>query len=162
MRLLTKKNDCSENTYRVLAFVVLIVMTGITVLPNSAAAQANSEHPVTFTKDVAPILQRSCQGCHRPNSVAPMSLLTYEEVRPWARAIKDKVSRPDNDPERMPPWFIEKNIGVQNFKEDISLSPDEVNIIRAWTDNGAPRGNAADLPPAIEWVDGEDLSLIHI
>ena len=106
MRLLTKKNDCSENTYRVLAFVVLIVMTGITVLPNSAAAHANSEHPVTFTKDVAPILPRSCQGCHRPNSVAPMSLLTYEEVRPWARAIKDKVYRTANDPERRPPWFF--------------------------------------------------------
>ncbi len=158
MQLISKKNDSSENTYRFLSFVALFVMTGITVLPNSAAAQANSEHPVTFTKDVAPILQRSCQNCHRPNSVAPMSLLTYEEVRPWARAIKDKVSRPDNDPERMPPWFIEKNIGVQTFKEDISLSPDEVNIIRAWTDNGAPRGNAADLPPAIEWVDGEDWS----
>ena len=83
-----------------------------------------------------------------------MSLVTYEDVRPWARAIKDKTSRPDNDPARMPPWFIEKNIGIQNFKDDISLTSEEIATIATWTDTGAQRGNPADLPPAIEWPDG--------
>src|SRR5262245_52989866 len=74
---------------------------------------------VTFTKDIAPILQRSCQGCHRPDSIAPMSLLTYEEVRPWARAIKERTLLRHRRG-GMPPWFIEKDIGIQNFKDDIS------------------------------------------
>ena len=71
---------------------------------------------------------------------------------------KDKTARPDNDPDRMPPWFIEKNIGIQNFKEDISLSPEELATIAAWVDSGARRGDPADLPPAIAWPDGKDWS----
>src|SRR5262245_3680535 len=74
---------------------------------NSVARQSQ----VTFSKDVAPILQRSCQQCHRPGSIAPMSLLTYEDARPWARAIKDKVVRRE-----MPPWYIDRNIGISKFK----------------------------------------------
>ena len=114
---------------------------------------------VTFTRDIAPILQRSCIRCHRPDSIAPMSLITYDDVRPWARAIRDKTSRPDDDPERMPPWFIEKNVGIQKFKDDISLTPDEVARIGAWVDGGAPRGDPADLPEyelaAAGWTIGE-------
>ena len=105
---------------------------------------------VTFTKDVAPILQRSCQSCHREGSLAPMSFLTYEKVRPWARAIKDKTALRE-----MPPWFVEKNIGVQQFKDDISLSDEEIATLGAWADAGAPRGNPADMPPAIEWADAD-------
>ena len=129
------------------------------LLPAAPAEAAAAADEVTYNRDVAPIMQRSCQSCHRPGSIAPMSLLTYEEVRPWARNIKDKTSRPDNDPDRMPPWFIEKNIGVQNFKEDISLSPEEVATIAAWADSGARRGDPADLPPAIVWPDGKNWSL---
>ena len=141
----------------------LVVLAGLALLLGGAsappvAAQADSQHPVTFTRDVAPILQRSCQACHRPGSIAPMSLVTYEEVRPWARAIRDKTSRPDNDPDRMPPWFIEKDIGVQRFKEDISLSAAETATIAAWTDGGAPRGDPADLPPPMTWPTGKDWS----
>ena len=136
------------------------VLAGFAVLllagPGAEAAAAADD--VTYNRDVAPLMQRSCETCHRPNSIAPMSLQTYEEVRPWARNIRDKITRPDNDPDRMPPWFIEKNIGVQNFKEDISLSPAEVATIAAWVDGGAERGNPADLPPPIEWPDGKDWS----
>ena len=100
-----------------LAALAMLLLAG----PGAGAAAAADD--VTYNRDVAPILQRSCETCHRPGSIAPMSLQTYEEIRPWARNIRDKITRPDNDPDRMPPWFIEKNIGVQNFKEDISLSP---------------------------------------
>ena len=138
----------------------VVALAGFAVLllagPGTGAAAAADD--VTYNRDVAPILQRSCETCHRPGSIAPMSLQTYEEIRPWARNIRDKITRPDNDPDRMPPWFIEKNIGVQNFKEDISLSPEEVATIAAWVDGGAERGDPADLPPPIEWPDGKDWS----
>ena len=141
-----------------LVLVGLAALLSAAAPPPAVAAQPATQQEVTFNRDVAPLMQRSCESCHRPNSIAPMSLQTYEEIRPWARNIKDKITRPDNDPDRMPPWFIEKNIGIQNFKEDISLSPDEVATIAAWVDGGAPRGNPADLPPPIEWPDGKDWS----
>jgi mono/diheme cytochrome c family protein len=114
-------------------------------LPASTDAQTTEE--VTFTKDVAPILQASCQTCHRDGAIAPMSLMSYDEARPWARAIKDKVvSR------TMPPWYIDKNIGVQGFRYDRSLSDDQIATIAAWVDAGAPRGNPADMPPPQEFA----------
>ena len=137
----------------------LTTLLFVTATPAGVATQTKSQHPITFTKDIAPIMQRSCQSCHRPGSIAPMSLVTYEDVRPWARAIKDKTSRPDNDPDRMPPWFIEKNIGIQNFKDDISLTSEEIATIATWTDTGAQRGNPEDLPAAIEWPDGKNWTL---
>jgi hypothetical protein len=124
------------------------VWLGAAAAPAFGAGPAKAAGDVTFTKDVAPILQRSCQRCHRPDSVAPMSLLTYEEARPWARSMKARTAKRD-----MPPWFIEKNIGIQQFKDDISLSDDEIATIAAWADGGAPRGNPADMPAAIKWAD---------
>jgi len=117
-----------------------------------AAAQTAPASPVTFSKDIAPVLQRSCQQCHRPGGAGPMSLITYEEVRPWARAIK---SRTGVGPRAglMPPWYIEKDTGIQHFKDDPSLSEEEIAKIAAWADSGAPRGNPADLPPAKTWAD---------
>src|SRR5207237_5950081 len=88
-------------------------------------AAAGPQGDVTFTKDIAPILQRSCQRCHRPNSVAPMSLLSYEDARPWARSMKTRTAL-RSQRGAMPPWFIEKNIGIQKFTEDPSLSDEEV------------------------------------
>src|SRR5262245_18069669 len=96
---------------------------------------------VTFTKDVAPILQRSCQVCHRPGAIAPMSLLTYDDVRPWARAIKEKVVKRE-----MPPWYIDKNIGITEFKDDPSLSTSDIATIVKWVDGGAQMGNPSDMP----------------
>jgi hypothetical protein len=128
--------------------VALILATSVHVSGQSAAAAPT----VTFTKDVAPILQRSCQQCHNPGGGGPMSLLTYEEVRPWAKAIKTRVTI---GPHRgvMPPWFLEKDIGIQKFKEDISLSDAEIARIVKWVDNGAPRGNTADMPAALKFDD---------
>src|SRR5437870_12993624 len=89
------------------------------------AAPAAVPGDVTFTKDIAPILQRSCQNCHRPDGVAPMSLLTYEDVRPWARPIKTKTGLGPRAG-LMPPWFIEKDVGIQKYKNDLSLSAEEI------------------------------------
>ena len=138
---------------------VTALALAFTTMPSLAAAGQDTGQ-VTFTKDIAPILQRSCQNCHRPSSVAPMSLITYEEVRPWARSIKQRTGLRDLRG-AMPPWFIERDVGIQDFKDDISLSDDEVATIAVWVDNGAPRGNPADMPPPLaftaadEWDFGE-------
>jgi hypothetical protein len=139
---------------RVAVRAVLTVAVGAAVaLPVPAAGQTASAEPeVTFTKDIAPILQRSCQNCHRPNSLAPMSLLTYEDARPWARAIKARTARVGKS-DVMPPWYIEKDIGIQEYKGDISLSAEEIATMAAWADNGAPRGNPADMPPPLAFAD---------
>jgi hypothetical protein len=110
----------------------------------SAAALAAQP---TFTKDIAPIFQRSCQNCHRDGSIAPMSLLNYKESRPWARSIKEKVVR-----RQMPPWHIDRNVGVTKFKDDPSLSEAEIVTIVNWVDHGALEGNAADMPAPRQFV----------
>ena len=115
-------------TKRHLFRAALLAAAIATVLaaPAPATAQATADvHDVTFTKDIAPILQRSCQRCHRPESVAPMSLLTYEDARPWARAMKYRTGL-RSEPEAMPPWYIEKDIGIQGFKGDLSLTEQEI------------------------------------
>src|SRR5205085_10663930 len=97
------------------------------------AAFAAGPTAPTFTKDIAPIFQEKCEACHRPDSIAPMSLVTYEEARPWARSIKTRVSD-----RQMPPWNIDKGIGIQEFKNDRSLSDEQIATIARWIDNGAP------------------------
>ena len=95
------------------------------------AQSAASPGDVTFTKDIAPILQRHCQTCHRPDSLAAMSLLTYDEVRPYARSIKARTAL-RTQRGAMPPWFIEKDIGIQQYKDDPSLSEEELAAIAKW------------------------------
>src|ERR1051326_5275467 len=95
----------------------------------------------TFSKDVAPILQRSCQQCHRPGAIAPMSLLTYQDARPWAKSIKAKIAARE-----MPPWYVDRHVGIQKFKDDPSLTDAEIATISQWVDAGAPQGNTADMP----------------
>src|SRR6266571_3025816 len=115
-------------------------MAHVTV--NGQAAQATKTQPaITFAKDIVPILQRSCQSCHRPGQMAPMSFLTYQEVRPWAKSIKQRVTE-----RQMPPWGIDPHVGLQSFKNDPSLREDEIEKIAKWVDAGAPMGNAADMP----------------
>src|SRR5712691_10780391 len=116
--------------------------------PATSAQQPASSPTVTFTKDVAPILQKSCQNCHRAGSIAPMSLLTYQDVRPWARSIKQKVANRE-----MPPWYIDRNIGITKFKDDPSLSDAEIATIAEWVDHGAPAGDPADMPPPRQFSD---------
>ena len=129
-----------------LCLVALLAFVGATgTAPQPAAA---AEAAVTYTKHIAPIIQRSCESCHRQGGFAPMSLTTYDEVRPWARAIKQKTSTRE-----MPPWFIEPDVGVQHFKNDPSLSAEEIEMVAHWVDSGAPRGHPADMPPAREYLD---------
>jgi len=112
-------------------------------LPNPSRPD---NRPVTFAKDVAPILQERCQECHHVGSMAPMSLVTYEETRPWARAIRQRVVT-----RQMPPWHIDKTVGVQKFKNDMSLSDDQINTIVRWADAGAPQGDPKDMPAPKQW-----------
>jgi hypothetical protein len=123
--------------------VLSVFMAGLVLVPGVAAAQ----NP-TFTKDVAPILQRSCVSCHRPGEMAPMSLMTYEDVRPWARAIKTRVVARE-----MPPWHLDRHIGIQAFKDDPSLTDEQIATISKWVDSGAPRGNPSDMPPLRQFAD---------
>jgi len=125
----------------------LVAGTGVVKSVTVGAQSARPSPDVTFSRDVAPILQRSCQECHHPDGVAPMSLMTYEEVRPYARAIKTRTALRWARG-AMPPWFVEKNIGIQKFKNDPSLNDDEVAKIAKWADSGAPQGNPAEMPPA--------------
>jgi hypothetical protein len=107
-----------------------------------AAWGADEKRVVTFNGDVAPILEQKCQQCHRPGEMAPMSLLSYKETRPWARSIKNKVARRE-----MPPWFIDRTIGIQRFQNDPSLTDAEIDTIVRWVDAGAPEGDPADRRP---------------
>src|SRR3954468_24790961 len=101
----------------------------------------------TFTKDVAPILQAHCQGCHRSGEAAPFSLLTYEQARPWAKAIKAAVLR-----KKMPPWVADPQFG--KFSNDRSMSQADINTIVAWVDGGVPMGDPKDLPMPKQFVQG--------
>ena len=108
--------------------VLGLAMLSVVVGAAPARAQAAVDRPVTFHKDIEPILQRSCQRCHNPESVAPMSLITYEQVRPFARAIKQRTALKYAPWSRgvMPPWFLESRIGIQKIKDDVSLSDKEI------------------------------------
>jgi hypothetical protein len=134
--------------------VLAVVIVGAALMAHvtvSGQAPAKGTQPgVTFTKDVAPILQKSCQSCHRPGQMAPMSFLTYQEVRPWARSIKQRVTE-----RQMPPWGIDPHVGIQSFKNDPSLRDDEIETIAKWVDAGAPMGNAADMPKPREFDDSD-------
>ncbi len=133
----------------------LAAAVAVPVTLRAAPGPAPLPAEVTFTKHIAPILQRSCQNCHRPDGVAPMSLVTYEEVRPWARAIKQRTGIGPRAGV-MPPWYIEKNVGIQHYKDDPSLSDDEIAMIAKWADTGAIRGNPSDMPLLRDFGNGED------
>ena len=116
--------------------------------------QTGGSQAVTFAKDVAPIFQQKCQVCHRPGSIGPMSLLTYEDARPWARSIKTRVASRD-----MPPWHLDKTVGIQKFINDRSLTDEQISTIVAWVDAGAPLGNRSDLPAPKQWPNEDTFQL---
>jgi hypothetical protein len=118
--------------------IAALAVGTVLVLPGAATAADQ----VTFSKDVAPILQAKCQSCHEPGSIAPMSLMTYREARPWARSIRERVAS-----RQMPPWHIDKSVGIQEFKNDMSLTDEQIDTIVSWVDQGAVEGNPADMPP---------------
>ena len=117
----------------------------------ASTSASDKKNSVTFTKDVAPILFKNCAGCHRPDDIAPMSLLSYKEARPWARSIKEKVLT-----RAMPPWSADPRYG--EFSNDTSLSERDINTIVAWVDQGAKEGDRRDLPPAFRASDTGEIS----
>jgi hypothetical protein len=106
--------------------------------------QASAAGEVTFNKDVLPILQRNCQGCHRPGNIAPMSFLSYDTTRPWAKAMKAAVMS-----RKMPPWFADPQ--YSHFSNDRSLKQEDIDTIAKWVDGGALQGDPKDAPPALQW-----------
>src|SRR6476660_2527638 len=134
--------------------IAFVAAASICLLASTHPTAQSGGSEVTFTKNIAPILQRSCQECHHADGVAPMSLVTYEEVRPWARAMKMRTAL-RSQRGAMPPFFVEKNIGIQKFKHDPSISDEEIAKIAKWADGGAPRGNPADLPKPLDFDDSD-------
>ncbi len=132
----------------------LLMVLGAVTHAQNGPPSANATPTPTFAKDVLPILQRACQKCHRPGTSAPMPLLTYQEARPWARSMRDRVSN-----RQMPPWHIDRSIG--EYADDPSLSDEEIATIVNWVGGGAPEGNPADAPAPLkftaldEWVYGD-------
>ena len=133
--------------FKSLGVLLFVFVFAVTAMAPVSASAAEDEVP-TFTKDIAPIFQAKCEACHRPGSIAPMSLVTYQEARPWARSIKDRVvSR------QMPPWHIDPTVGITDFKNDRSITNEQIDTIVRWVDGGAPRGNPEDMPAAVDWPD---------
>src|SRR5215470_12526630 len=118
--------------------------TGVLAAPGAAGVPGAVPDKPTFTKDVLPIFQKSCQACHRPGQMAPFSLLTYEDARPWARSIKQKV-----ETRYMLPWHLDRTIG--EYDPDPSLTDDQIATIAKWVDSGAPKGDPKDAPAAVKW-----------
>ncbi|HZU23981.1 MAG TPA: cytochrome c [Bryobacteraceae bacterium] len=115
--------------------------------PAAWADNASSTAKITFTRDVAPVLQKNCQTCHRPGEAAPFSMMSYKETRPWAKAIREAVLT-----RRMPPWFADPHYG--RFSNDRSLSQKDIATIVGWVDAGAPEGDPADMPVAAAFTEG--------
>src|SRR5437762_422237 len=124
---------------------LLIGAAALTASMRATVAEENSS--VTFNKDVLPILQKNCQICHRPGEIAPMSFLTYQDTRPWAKAIKSAVVT-----RKMPPWFADPAYG--HFANDKRLSDADIKMLAAWADGGAIEGNTVDKPAPLSFQDG--------
>ncbi len=122
-----------------LFFVCGLVLAGMLYSQRAGDAKERVAANVTFTKDVAPILYANCAVCHRPGEAAPMSLLTYKEVRPWAKSIREKVVSRE-----MPPWYADPNHG--EFRNDSRLTQDQIDTIKAWVEGGSKEGELKDLP----------------
>jgi len=129
---------------------VLVVLVLLVLAVPAFAADAGSIPTPTFARDVAPIFQQKCLACHRPDSIAPMSLVSYDEARPWARAIRARVAA-----RTMPPWHMDKTVGIQHFDNDASLSDRQIETILSWADAGAPAGDMKDMPPPVKWPTGD-------
>lgn len=129
---------------------VAAALAGLLVFSGAAAAatapQTAPANQVTYTKDVAPIIQEKCESCHRDGQGAPMSLQNYAEARPWARDIKFRVAS-----RQMPPWHLDETVGITHFQNDRSLSDAQIATIVKWVDEGSPMGDPKDMPPAKVW-----------
>ena len=152
MRSLRDRPNRPSRPFAALAMAIatpaILALTTASPLAAEQSAGNGGTHraDVTFSKDVAPILQANCQICHRPASVGPMSLLSYQEVRRYASRARDLVSK-----RLMPPYHLDTGVGIQEIKNDWRLSDEEIETFVAWVDAGAPEGDPDDLPPPVEW-----------
>ncbi len=122
-------------------------MVVVALALGTAVLAADHSSSVTFSKDILPILQKNCQSCHRPGQVAPMSLISYKDARPWAKAIKAAVIL-----RKMPPWFADPKYG--HFLNDRSLKQSEIDTLVKWADTGAAEGDPKDAPAPVDWPKG--------
>jgi hypothetical protein len=130
-----------------------VLLSLATALIASAAGKSDAPtNQVTFNRDVLPILQKNCQGCHRPGEAAPVSFLTYSETRPWAKAIRESVRL-----RKMPPWFADPHVG--KFANDRSLSPSDIETLAKWADTGAAEGSPSDAPAPVKFVSGWNIGV---
>ncbi|HEX2341029.1 MAG TPA: hypothetical protein VHI98_11165 [Vicinamibacterales bacterium] len=136
------------------AALTVFALAGLSASREDGPATNAPAKQVTFTKDVAPILQQKCQVCHQPNSIAPMPLVTYEDAREFARPMRTRVAG-----RVMPPWHIDRTIGIREFKNDRGLSDAEIATIVNWVDAGMPRGDAKDLPRPVKFPDPDSWQL---
>jgi mono/diheme cytochrome c family protein len=135
----------TRHRYLLLSAGLFLASLAAQAAPPATTAESAAK-PVTFAKDIAPIFQEKCEGCHRNGSMAPMSLVTYEETRPWAKAIRERVLT-----RQMPPWHLDKAVGIQQFQNDRSLSDEQIATIARWVDTGAQPGNPKDMPAPKHW-----------
>jgi hypothetical protein len=129
----------------------MFALAGVANAADATTGSAAPARPATFTRDVFPILEQRCNECHHQGTAAPMSLTTYESARPWAKSIKQEVVR-----RNMPPWHLDKNVGIQDFANDRSLTDEQIATIVRWVDSGAPEGDKKDMPVAKAWPTGTD------
>jgi hypothetical protein len=146
-----RRNLLQSFALTAMGLVVTVALLGSTRLPQGPAQQQ-----VTFTKDVAPILQKNCQVCHRQGSIAPMQLETYEQTKKVATMIKSRVTA-----RTMPPWHIDKTVGVRAYKNDRSLSDADINTLVSWVDVGTPLGDPKDMPEPVKWPDDSEWQFSH-
>src|SRR5579862_4357220 len=140
-------SNCNQWRFGILAAV------GLWCVSASLAADASGRQ-VTFARDIAPIFQAKCEGCHRPGQMAPMALMTYEQVRPWAKAIRQRVAT-----RQMPPWHMDPTVGIQSFQNDMSLSNAQISTILQWVDGGVPQGDPAEMPAPKQWPEDKGWQL---
>ena len=130
------------------AAALAAILTSSIPAPAIAQHDATADVDVTFSRDVAPILQANCQVCHRPGSIGPMSLLSFQDARPWSSRIKAKVAARE-----MPPYQYDNDVGIQALQYDPRLSDDDIDTIVRWVDTGASEGDPDDMPPPMKWPD---------
>lgn len=151
-----KPRQVLEACGRVGASATVVLALAVPLVGQSPGAR---ETVPTYTRDIAPIMQEVCMKCHVEGGLAPMAFGSYAEVRPWAPMIRQEVAV-----RHMPPWGVDPTVGIQAYKNDISLSEDEIDTVIRWVDGGAPEGDPADLPPQPEgqwdWSQGWELEQV--
>jgi hypothetical protein len=148
-------------TSRIAAAGLLAVLAAFGTVPELAAQQNGvqfasntAERAVTFTADIAPILQQNCQLCHQEGAIGPMELMTYQDARRWSARMRNLVELRE-----MPPYQYDTDVGIQNLKYDPRMSDEDIATIGMWVDQGMPEGNPADMPPPMEWPDPTEFRL---